>query len=145
MKRLRVSISSMLNQVLCNPGRWISLYLKSWYQTICKGKWVLRKSCFRATLKICLFFFPFIFISWRLITLQYCSGFCHTLTWISHGFTCIPHPDSPSHQPLHPNPQGLPSAPGPSTCLMHPAWAEKSVIYTHLECESNSHTSFTKV
>ena len=28
-------------------------------------------------------FFPFIFISWRLITLKYCSGFCHTLTWIS--------------------------------------------------------------
>ena len=27
-----------------------------------------------------LLFFPFIFISWRLITLQYCSGFCHTLT-----------------------------------------------------------------
>ena len=26
------------------------------------------------------FFFPFIFISWRLITLQYCSGFCHMLT-----------------------------------------------------------------
>ena len=26
------------------------------------------------------FFFPFIFFSWRLITLQYCSGFCHTLT-----------------------------------------------------------------
>ena len=24
------------------------------------------------------FFFPFIFISWRLITLQYCTGFCHT-------------------------------------------------------------------
>ena len=36
-------------------------------------------------------FFSFIFISWRLITLQYCSGFCHTLTWISHGFACIPH------------------------------------------------------
>ena len=45
-------------------------------------------------------FFSFIFISWRLITLQYCSGFCHTLTWISHGFTCIPHPDPPSHLPL---------------------------------------------
>ena len=27
-------------------------------------------------------YFPFIFISWRLITLQYCSGFCHTLTWL---------------------------------------------------------------
>ena len=31
-------------------------------------------------------FFSFTFISWRLITLQYCSGFCHTLTWISHEF-----------------------------------------------------------
>ena len=27
-----------------------------------------------------LFFFLFIFMSWRLITLQYWSGFCHTLT-----------------------------------------------------------------
>ena len=40
------------------------------------------------------YYFPFIFISWRLITLQYC-GFCHTLTWISRGFTCVPHPDPP--------------------------------------------------
>ena len=40
-------------------------------------------------------FFPFIFISWRLINLQYCSDFCHTLTWISHGFTCVPHPEPP--------------------------------------------------
>ena len=71
-----------------------------------------------------LFFFPhFFFISWRLITLQYCSGFCHTLTWISHGYTCIPHPDPPSHLSLHLIPLGLPSAPGPSTCLMHPTWA----------------------
>ena len=50
---------------------------------------------------VCLFF-PFIFISWRLITLQYCSGFCLTLTWISHRFTCSPSqfpvpPPSPSH------------------------------------------------
>ena len=72
---------------------------------------------------ILFFFFSFIFISWRLITLQYCSGFCHTLTWISHGFTCIPHPDPPSYLPLHPLPLGLPSAPGLSTCLMHPTWA----------------------
>ena len=69
------------------------------------------------------FFFSVIFISWRLITSQHFSGFCHTLTWISHGFTCVPHPDPPSHLPLHPNPLGLPSAPGPSTCLMHPTWA----------------------
>ena len=69
------------------------------------------------------FFFSFIFISWRLITLQYCSGFCHTLTGISHGCTCVPHPDPPSHLPLYPIPLGLPSAPGPSTCLMHSTWA----------------------
>ena len=42
------------------------------------------------------FFFSFIFISWRLITSQHFSGFCHTLTWISHGVTCIPHPYPPS-------------------------------------------------
>ena len=69
------------------------------------------------------FFFSFIFIGWRLITLQYCSGFCHTLTWISHGFTCAPHPDPPSNLPLHLIPLGLPSAPALSTCLMHPTWA----------------------
>ena len=48
-------------------------------------------------------FFLFYFYSWRLITLQYCSGFCHALTWISHGFTCFPSwtpllpPSSSSH------------------------------------------------
>ena len=42
-------------------------------------------------------FFSFIFISWKLITLQNCSGFCHTLTYISHGFTCrTRHFNSPS-------------------------------------------------
>ena len=61
------------------------------------------------------FFFSFIFVSWRLITLQYYSGFYHTLTWISHGFTCIPHPDPPSHFPLYLIPLGFSSAPGPST------------------------------
>ena len=70
----------------------------------------------------------FVFISWRLITLQYCSGFCHTLKWISHRFTCVPHPDPHSHLPLHPIPLGLPSAPGLSACLMHPTWAGSSVF-----------------
>ena len=54
------------------------------------------------------FSFSFMFISWRLITLQYCSGFCHTLTWINHGFTCVPHTDPPSHLPLHPIPRVFP-------------------------------------
>ena len=61
------------------------------------------------------FFFTFIYFNWRLITLQYCSGFCHTLTWISHGYTCVPHPEPSSHLPPHPIPQGHPSAPALST------------------------------
>ena len=77
---------------------------------------------------IVIIFKKIFFISWRLITLQYCSGFCHTLKWISHGFTSIPHPDLPSHLPLHSIPLGLPSAPGPSTCLMHPTWADDLLV-----------------
>ena len=59
--------------------------------------------------------FLFFNFDWRLITLQYCSGFSHTLTRISHGCTCVPHPDPPSHLPPHPIPLGLPSAPALST------------------------------
>ena len=68
-------------------------------------------------------FFPFIFISWRLITLQYCSGFCHTLTWISHGFICISHPNTPSHLPLYPAVAVLCSQESLQTCPnIIPAW-----------------------
>ena len=38
------------------------------------------------------------------ITLQYCSGFGPTSTWISHECTCVPHPEAPSHLPPHPIP-----------------------------------------
>ena len=63
----------------------------------------LKGYCYAYMMNLVLFlcFFSFIFISWRLITLQYCSGFCHTLTWISHGVTCIPHPNHLSHLPPH--------------------------------------------
>ena len=55
-----------------------------------------------------LFYIKHIFF---LFFLFYCSVFCHTLTWISHGFTCVPHHDPPSCLPPHPIPLGLPSAP----------------------------------
>ena len=77
------------------------VHLRSWQQP--QGAGVVVSSFF-------FFFFFFIFFI--------CSGFGHTLKWISHGFTCVPHPDPPSHLPLHPIPLGLPSAPGPSTCLI---------------------------
>jgi len=57
----------------------------------------------------------FIYFNWRLISLQYCSGFCYTLIWISHGCTCVPRPELPSHLPPHPIPQGHPSTPALST------------------------------
>ena len=61
------------------------------------------------------YFILIIYFNWRLITLQYCSGFCQTLTWISHRPTCVPHPEPPSHLPPHPIPQGHRSAPALST------------------------------
>ena len=61
------------------------------------------------------FYFLFIYFSWRLNTLQYCSDFCHTLIWISHGFTCVPHPEPLSHLPPHLIPLGHPSTPALST------------------------------
>ena len=56
--------------------------------------------------------------NWRLITLQYCSGFCHTLIWISHGCTCVPHPEHPTYLPPHPIPQDCPNTPALSA-LFH--------------------------
>ena len=47
-----------------------------------------------------------IYFNWRLITLQYCSGFCHTLIWISHGCTCVPHPEPPLAPPSPCHPSG---------------------------------------
>ena len=102
---------------------WFKVYSYSWRNNQASIR-LVNVNCFLIPRGLrAFFFFSFIFISWRLITLQYCSGFCHTLTWISHGFTCIPHPDPPSHLPFDPIPLGLPSALGLSTCLMHPAWA----------------------
>ena len=66
------------------------------------------------------FFCKLINFNWRLITLKYCSGFCNTFRWISHGCTCVPHPKPPSHLPSHPIPQGHPgniSPEHPVSCI----------------------------
>ena len=87
-----------------------------------------------------LFSFSFIFISWRLNTLQYCSGFCHTLTWINHGFTCIPYPDPPLPPPFPPNSSGSSQCTRPEH-LSHassPGWWSVSayIIYMFRCCLS---------
>jgi len=61
--------------------------------------------------KLIYIIYLFIYFKRRLITLQYCNGFCHTLTWISHMCTCVPYPEFPFHLPPHSNPQCHPSAP----------------------------------
>ena len=73
-----------------------------------RGEFVLISNIYLSACYMPGFFFNF---NWRLITLQYCGGFCHTFTWISHGCTCVPYLDPPSHLPPNAIPQGHPSAP----------------------------------
>ena len=71
--------------------------------------------------------------NWRLITLQYCGGFCHTLTWSSHWYTCVHHLEPPSHLLPHPIPLGCPSAPALSA-LFHASnldWSSMSCMVKH--------------
>ena len=89
----------------------------------------------------CHFYFYFIYflLHWRLITLQHCGGFCQTLTWISHGCTCVPHPDPPFLFPPYPVLQGHPSAPALST-LSHASnlgwWSISHMIIYMFQCYS---------
>ena len=112
-----ISVLPMNTQDLSHLGwtGWISLKYKG-LSRVFSNTTVQKHWFFSAQLSF--FFFLFFF----LLLFFYCSGFCHTLKWNSHGFACVPHPDPPSHLRLHPIPLGLPSAPGPSTCLMHAAW-----------------------
>ena len=90
----------------------------------------------------------FFFFNWRLITLQYCSGFCHTLTWISHGGTCVPHPEPLSHLSPHPILQGCPRAPAFSA-LFHESnldwWSISHIVIYMFQCYSlkSSHLAFS--
>ena len=66
--------------------------------------------------------FKIIYFNWRLITLQYCGGFCHTLIWISHGCACAPHPEPPSHLPPPPSLWVVPVYRLWVPCFMHQTW-----------------------
>ena len=82
----------LLQKVASQHFSYISFYASFFWYLFISLSLILYYSFLKNRNHISLFIY---FISWRLITLQYCSGFCHTLTWISHGFTCIPHPDPP--------------------------------------------------
>ena len=75
------------------PSCWSLFYPGSDLPYLC-AKFCCSKSS-------CVLFFNCFYFNWRLITLQQCSGFCHTFTWINRGCTCVPHPEPPS--PSHPS------------------------------------------
>ena len=89
---------------------------QDFYDPLCPPFPKVKKSCLsnkRGSQKwryICLVFsnfFKLIYFNWKIITLQYCGGFCHTSTWINHGCTCIPPSWTPHPPPSPPYPSGL--------------------------------------
>ena len=84
-----------------------------------------RNTCHTHHSFVCLF-------NWRLINLQYCGDFCHTFTWISHGCTCVPHPEPPS--PSHHS--------GSSQCISpyHPVSCIKPGVVIYFTYD-NAHVS----
>ena len=64
-------------------------------------------------------FFKSLFFDWRIIALQYCVGFCHTATWISHKYTYVPSLLNPF------------SSPSPFTlCVVSERWVEPPVSHS---------------
>ena len=85
-----------------------------WYKW---WKWVsYREHVVFVYLNFFKFFLIFIFTLFYFTILYW---FCHTLTWIHHGCTCVPKHEPPSHLPPHNIPLGHPRAPAPS--ILYPA------------------------
>ena len=74
-----------------------------------------------------IYLFYFIILYW----------FCHRLTWIHHGCTCVPRPEPFSHLPPYTIPLGHPSAPALST-LSHASnldlWFVSHMIIYMFQC-----------
>ena len=87
-----------------------------------------------------LIFFSFLkfYFNQGLITLQYCSGFCHTLTWISHGCSCVPHPEPPpTSPPSHPSGSSQCTSPEhPVSCMNLDWWSVSHMIIYMFQCYS---------
>ena len=87
---------------------------------------------------VCLFvLFMYYFILFFNFIILYL--FCHTLTWIHHECTCVPHPEPSSHLPPHTIPLGHPSAPAPSIQYhaLNPDWRLISYMILYMfQCHS---------
>ena len=67
-----------------------------------------------------------------IITLQYCGGFCHTLAWISHGYTCVFPTWIPRPPISTPHPTGL----SQSTSFVCPVSSIKLVLVIYFQFSS---------
>ena len=91
----------------------------------------------------------FIYFNWRIITLQYCGGFCHTETWIGRRYTCVPLSWTLPHLPLHPIPPGCHRAPvlsgkAKSSPLGLPGKFPETMIFKHQIKNIWVHTTCSK-
>ena len=80
------------------------------------------ESVWDKTLCLYIYIYKFIYFNCRLITLQYCSAFCYTLTWIRQGCTCVPQTEPRSHLLPHPIRRVIPVHQLRSPCVMHQTW-----------------------
>ena len=107
-KRLLISWPQSPYAVILEPKKIKSVTVSTVSPSICYEVMGLDAMIF-------VFIFCFFLINEIIyFTLQLC-WFCHTLTWIRYGCTCVPHPEPPSHLPPHTIPLGHPSAPARST------------------------------
>ena len=99
-----------------NIQGWCPLGLTGFISLLSKG---LSKVFSSTTGSFHVFFFPFkknclIYFNSGIITLQYCDGFCYSLTWTSHGCTCVPPSWTTPPRQLYspPHPSGLSQSTG---------------------------------
>ena len=79
-------------------------------------------------------FFNFILFNFTIL-----YWFCHISKWISHRYTCVPHPEPSSLLPPHTIPLGRPSAPTPSIqyCASNLDWQLISYMILYIfQCHS---------
>ena len=88
------------------------------------------------------FFFLICFIDLFYFTILY--WFCHTLTWIPHGYTCVPHPEPPPTSLSIPSLWVIPVHQPQALCIMHCTWTGDSFLIWYYTCFSailpNHHT-----